>query len=332
MLTMKDTSELKSQADALVGMLRSENVRLKKGLANIQTNLADSVALNTTNIENCKKIESTCTELADDSDAIDRDTKAFSEAVSEIREIVEANDEQLKAMNSFVKFIIDIASQTKLLALNATIEAARAGEAGKGFAVVAKEVKELSEQTRTAVEKIRTSITAITGNSSLVSERMRELDERSGQISHTVTALNHKVQDTKAMNAASTSQIIGANDSVFMNLAKIDHVIWKVNTYLSVIDGEPAMDFVDHHNCRLGKWYESDDCRTSFSSVSAYAGLNLPHAKVHEATKKVFAMLEAGVSTSDASVQASIEDMERGSDGVFLCLDQMLEQKSRLLQ
>jgi hypothetical protein len=43
--------------------------------------------------------------------------------------------------------------------------------------------------------------------------------------------------------------------NVFMSLAKLDHVLWKVNTYLSVSKGEPAFDFVDHHNCRLGKWY-----------------------------------------------------------------------------
>ncbi|WP_186775889.1 methyl-accepting chemotaxis protein [Rubripirellula tenax] len=155
-----------------------------------------------------------------------------------------------------MKFIIEIASQTKLLALNATIEAARAGESGAGFSVVAAEVKELSNQTRKAVEKIRDSISHITGNSSQVSERMGELDQRGNEISDTVTALNQKVHQVNDMNAASTRQIIGANDTVFMSLAKLDHVIWKVNTYLSVIDGQPAFDFVDHHHCRLRKWYE----------------------------------------------------------------------------
>lgn len=332
MFTIDETDEQTEQVEALVLILRSENERLKKGLANIQANLANSVALNTTNIGNCKQIESTCAELADNSDAIDRDTKAFSDAVSEIRETVEANDEQLKAMASFVKFIIDIAAQTKLLALNATIEAARAGEAGKGFAVVAKEVKELSEQTRTAVEKIRASITTITGNSSLVSQRMRELDDRSDQISNTVTALNYKVQETKVMNAASTRQIVGANDSVFMSLAKLDHVIWKVNTYLSVIDGEPAFDFVDHHNCRLGKWYDTGDGHASFADVSSFDHLKEPHALVHEATKHIFDLIDASVSTADSAVQAAIEDMECGSDGVFQCLDKMLEEKNQTLQ
>ncbi len=44
-------------------------------------------------------------------------------------------------------------------------------------------------------------------------------------------------------------------DSVFMGLARLDHMPWRVNTYLAINEGRPAFDVVDHHNCRLGKWY-----------------------------------------------------------------------------
>ena len=185
----------------------------------------DHDALTLVAILRAEQIDANCEQLATDSGAIDHDTQTFSASVSEIRSIVDANNAQLESMSAFVKSITEIASQTKLLALNATIEAARAGEAGKGFSVVASEVKELSNQTQDAVTKIKTAIETISENSSEVAGQMRKLNDRSQQISATVTTLNSKVQDTKVMNAASTRQIVGANDSVFMCLAKLDHVI-----------------------------------------------------------------------------------------------------------
>ena len=67
-------------------------------------------------------------------------TKRLSEKAYEVEEIVGS--------------IMSISSQTNLLALNASIEAARAGEAGKGFAVVADEIRQLSEETKDATNKI----------------------------------------------------------------------------------------------------------------------------------------------------------------------------------
>ena len=67
-------------------------------------------------------------------------TEQLRKRVNDVKEIVEA--------------ILTISNQTNLLALNASIEAARAGEAGKGFAVVASEIRGLSEQTKTASNKI----------------------------------------------------------------------------------------------------------------------------------------------------------------------------------
>lgn len=61
---------------------------------------------------------------------------------------------QSNKINSIVDSINKISVQTNLLALNAAIEAARAGDAGRGFSVVAQEVRNLSQNTESAVKEI----------------------------------------------------------------------------------------------------------------------------------------------------------------------------------
>lgn len=60
---------------------------------------------------------------------------------------------------SSLNHIEDIAKKINLIAINASVEAARAGEVGRGFGVIAKEIKELSQQSKTAVERIRSELT-----------------------------------------------------------------------------------------------------------------------------------------------------------------------------
>jgi methyl-accepting chemotaxis protein len=76
-------------------------------------------------------------------------------------EAVGALAQQAAKVSEIATLIEEIASQTNLLALNATIEAARAGEAGRGFAVVAHEVKQLSGQTRGAINSVGQTVNGI---------------------------------------------------------------------------------------------------------------------------------------------------------------------------
>ncbi|MDF2549518.1 MAG: hypothetical protein K0S07_585 [Chlamydiales bacterium] len=103
----------------------------------------------------------------------------------------------LAHINETMESIEEIAEQTKLLALNASIEAAKAGKAGTGFTVVANEVKDLANQTNSAIVDIRDKIVDVCDGThqsedkvTLISQVMGNLQDLSKKISSEVNAQN----------------------------------------------------------------------------------------------------------------------------------------------
>ena len=116
--------------------------------------------------------------------------------------------EKSSAIADIINIIENIASQTNLLALNASIEAARAGESGRGFAVVADNVRELAEQTSSAVANsgtlIEESVAAVKEGSRLVnetSESMREVVEKTDRVNKQISMVADAIrEDSKILD------------------------------------------------------------------------------------------------------------------------------------
>jgi hypothetical protein len=133
----------------------------------------------------------------------------------------------------------------------------------------------------------------------------------------------HKVIVNSKQTFNELSQI---TDRVFMALAKLDHVIWKVNTYLSVSHKAPAFDFVNHKNCRLGKWYSEGLGKKYFSNTPSYSQLDKPHSVVHNSTHHVFDIIEKD-NMDYTELLNAFNDMEHASDDVFGLLDKILHER-----
>lgn len=69
--------------------------------------------------------------------------------------------EEIKRTDDVLKFVSDVATNSKLLSLNASIEAARVGESGRGFAVVASEIGKMAASSDQAVKDIKETLSAI---------------------------------------------------------------------------------------------------------------------------------------------------------------------------
>ncbi|MGE5503591.1 MAG: methyl-accepting chemotaxis protein [Actinomycetota bacterium] len=77
----------------------------------------------------------------------------------------------------------------------------------------------------------------------------------------------------------------------------------------------------DHHNCRLGKWYDSCS-EAAVKESPAYGALLEPHRKVHEAGKRALACHAAGDS---AGRDTALSEMDRIATDVLSGLDRLAD-------
>jgi methyl-accepting chemotaxis protein len=146
--------------------------------------------------------------------------RTTSEAVIKAGETTRHMDQlslAAKEINSVTASIAAISSQTNLLALNATIEAARAGAAGRGFAVVAGEIKELSQQTASATENIRRTVSAIQDVTLVTAREIAEIISVIEDMNEIVISISEAMEEQTVM----TRDISGNVNQAAQGLAEI---------------------------------------------------------------------------------------------------------------
>lgn len=146
-------------------------------------------------VEEFEQIKQAMRELADGNRSSADNTDELAHAVEEIaqfsntlKESVAKVTESVHGYDEINEAIIKISNQTNMLALNAGIEAARSGEAGRGFAVIANRVRDLSEQTKGAIENGRTQ-------SDTIIPAMEELNGESEKFVENISMINGKLSN-----------------------------------------------------------------------------------------------------------------------------------------
>lgn len=153
---------------------------------------------------------------------------------------------------------------------------------------------------------------------------MDELSSSADEYSQRGNRATESMEQLVTLSRKMESVIAGSALKSFVEVAKVDHLVFKFRVYMGLFDllDLAPSDVASHTACRLGRWYYDGEGRDCFSKLPGYRELEAPHIDVH---KFGLAAVEAKRQGDATGMLRHVEAMESSSLQVISCLDRMAE-------
>lgn len=168
-----------------------------------------------------QQMTSTIDEIASNSEKARTVSVEASRQAEQIAGQMQSLGQAALDIGKVIDTINEISSQTNLLALNATIEAARAGAAGKGFAVVANEIKDLAQQTSSATDEIKATISSVQHSAQLGISGITSVAKVIRDVSEIVNTIAAAIEEQAAATKNIATNISEASTGVIDSNSRV---------------------------------------------------------------------------------------------------------------
>ena len=150
--------------------------------------------------------------------------------------------------------------------------------------------------------------------------------ETAGMVSNARRAVTNILNDTDAIEEKLVSEIQEFAEmklrGAILRIAKSDHILWKKRLVNMILDrGTIDISTVaSHHDCRLGKWYDSLG-KKEYGKLESFLSLEKPHEAVHSLGRRAVERYNKGDKTGAI---ADVEAIAPLSEKVVMLLDQLI--------